>query len=91
MVGQTEYSEGTKRIIYEGECSVYANTSIRTFKQSNVYKGDKGVDIPGLREGIKSGFLLDYTDFQGTYNGLLVIDCYSSPMGTTLYISQTYN
>lgn len=56
MEGETSFSEGKRDILYEGECRKYGNTSLRTFKTENVVKADYALSIPGVIEGIKTGY-----------------------------------
>ena len=77
-----------ENILYEGECSKYGNTSIRTFYKNNVVKGEYAVDVPGLVRGVLPGHLVDVTDYGGT---CMVTECHASEMGTTVYFNLAKN
>ena len=80
-----------RSILYEGECRKYGNTSLRTFKTENVVKADYALSIPGVIEGIKTGYLIDVTDRVGTFTECMVADCYPGNLGTTVYFNLAKN
>lgn len=89
--GETSFEDGDKTILYEGKCAKYGNTGLRSFKSNNVFKGDYAVDIPGLIKGIRSGCIVDVTDYGGEYKSCIVTDAYASEMGTTVYFNIAKN
>lgn len=91
MEDETSFSEGKKVIFYEGECRKYGNTSLRTFKVENVIKADYALSIPGIHEGIKTGYLIDVTDRVRTFTECMVADCYPGNLGTTVYFNIAKN
>lgn len=91
MEGETSFSKGEKVVLYEGECRKYGNTSLRSFKSDNVIKADYALSIPGIHEGIKSGYLIDVTDRVGTFIECMIADCYPGNLGTTVYFNIAKN
>ena len=91
MDGETAFENGTERVMYEGECRKYGNSSLRTFKTSDVVKGDFALSVPGTVEGILAGDLLDVTDRSGMYEKCLITECYAGNMGTTVYFNMAKN
>lgn len=95
VTGETPFEDGDTRIFYEGECCVYGNSSPRTFKTDGVIRGEYAVDIPKLVRGVRSGDLLDVTDYNGTFTACVITDSmpvvYGSREGTTVYFNTLKN
>lgn len=91
MIGETSFSDGTEEVLYEGECRKYSNTSLRTSHTENVIKSDYAISLPGIIEGIKTGYLIDVTDRVGDFNECVVSDCYPGNLGTTVYFNLVKN
>lgn len=91
MTGETSFHDGEEKILYEGKCRKYGNSSIRTFQTKNVVKGDYALSVPGIIEGILSGDLIDVTDRQGSFFRCIVTDCYATNLGTTVYFNLPKN
>ena len=69
----------------------YGNSSLRSFKSNGVYKGDYGLDIPGLID-VSEGDLLDYTAFGRDHRGRNTCDRRGAlRMGTTAYFNLSKN
>lgn len=93
--GETPFSDGEEQVFYEGECNMYGSSTLRTFKQNGVIKGEYAVDIPQLVKGVNSGDLLDVTDFNGTFAACVVTNSmpvmYGLYVGTTIYFNLPKN
>lgn len=87
MEGETSFKDGTEKILYEGACRKYGNTSIRTLSSKNVVKGDYALSVPGTVSGIRAGDLIDVKDRQGAFSRCLVTDSYAGNLGTTVYFN----
>ena len=88
---ETPFDDGAETVFYEGECSFYGSSMLRTFKQQGVIKGEQAVDIPKLVKGVKSGDLIDVTDYNGTYTACAITSSnpvvYGKREGTTIYFN----
>ena len=91
MSEETSFSDGEKTVLYEGECRKESSGNLRTFRTANVIKGDYAVYIPGIIKGISSGYLIDVTDFGGTYEGCKITDADIGNLGTTVYFNRPMN
>ena len=89
--GASNFSSGVDKTIYEGECRMEGNTSVRTFKVQNVVKADYRLQIPGQVLGVKAGDLLDVTDRQGTFYRCAIADAFAGNLGTSVYFNITRN
>ncbi len=94
----TPFSDGEKVVLWSGACRKESNTSVRTFKGTDsVVKTDYRVQLGNedgsgaIVEGIKSGMLIDVTDRQGTFEGMLISDAYAGNLGTTVYCDNPKN
>lgn len=92
---ETPFGDGVEHIFYQGECNMYGSTSLRTFKQSGVIKGEYAIDIPKLVKGVNSGDLIDVTDYNGTFTACVVTNSmpvvYGKYEGTTIYFNLPKN
>ena len=89
--GETSFSDGKKGIVYEGKCLKYGNSSLRSFKSEGVYKGDHGLDIPGLVDAA-AGNLIDYEAFGRDHReGIMVTGVEHCGWGTTVYFNLPKN
>ena len=95
VTDETPLEDGVESVFYEGECNMYGSTTLRTYKQDNVIKGEYAVDIPHLVKGVNSGDLLDVTDFNGTFTACVITNSYpviyGSRTGTTIYFNLPKN
>lgn len=93
--GETPFEDGEETVFYEGKCNMYGSTSLRTFKQSGVIKGEYALDIPYLVKGVNSGDLIDVTDYNGTYTSCVVSSSmpviYGKHEGTTIFFNLPKN
>jgi len=93
--GETPFEEGTESLFYQGECHMYGSSTLRTFKQSGVIKGEYAVDIPKLVKGVNSGDLIDVTDYNGTFIACVITNSmpvvYGRHEGTTIYFNLPKN
>lgn len=89
--GETPFDDGAESVFYEGKCAMYGSTTLRTYKQAGVIKGEYAVDIPKLVKGVRSGDMLDVTDYNGTYTECVVTNSmpviYGKFEGTTIYFN----
>lgn len=96
------FSDGERVIVWEGVCRKERNTSIRAFKQDEVYKGDyriqlgqidpdTGEEYGAIVEGIKSGMFVDCTDCQDTFVKMPISDAYVGNLGTSVYCDKAKN
>lgn len=95
VTGETPFGEGVTHIFYQGECHMYGSSTLRTFKQQGVIKGEYAVDIPKLVKGVNSGDLIDVTDYNGSFVGCVVTNSmpvvYGKHEGTTIYFNLPKN
>lgn len=95
ITGATPFDDGTETIFYEGECNMYGSSTLRTFKQQGVIKGEYAIDIPKLVKGVNSGDLIDVTDYNGTFRNCIVTNSmpvvYGKHEGTTIYFNLPKN
>lgn len=84
LIGGDAWSDGEKKILYEGKCNKYGSGQLRTFNREGVIKTDYAIDLPGLVKGVCTGCLVDVTDYTGSYEGIVITDAYPTEMGTTL-------
>ena len=89
--GATQFSEGEKVSLYEGECRKESNTSIRNFYSDNVPKTDYRVSMPGFVEGILPGDMIDVRDRVSLWTGTLITDVNISNFGTEVFFSISKN
>lgn len=83
----TQFSEGEKVVLYEGECRKEGNTSIRNFYSDNVPKSDYRVSIPGFQEGILPGDTIDVQDRVKMWANNLIADVHISNFGTEVFFN----
>lgn len=92
---ETPFGDGITKIIYQGECHMYGSSTLRTFKQSGVIKGEYAVDIPKLVKGVNSGCLIDVTDYNGEFVGCVITNSmpvvYGKHEGTSIYFNLPKN
>jgi len=92
---ETPFGEGVTHIFYQGQCHMYGSSTLRTFKQSWVIKGEYAIDIPKLVKGVNSGDLIDVTDYNGTFTACVVTKSmpvvYGKHEGTTIYFNLPKN
>lgn len=92
---ETPFEDGVETIFYEGECQMYGSSTLRTFKQQGVIKGEYAIDIPKLVKGVNSGDLIDVTDYNGTFIACVVTNSmpvvYGKHEGTTIYFNLPKN
>lgn len=92
---ETPFGDGVQSIFYQGECHMYGSSTLRTFKQSGVIKGEYAVDIPKLVKGVNSGDLIDVTDYNGSFTACVVTNSmpvvYGKHEGTTIYFNLPKN
>ena len=92
---ETPFNDGVESIFYEGVCNMYGSSTLRTFKQSGVIKGEYAIDIPFLVKGVNSGDLIDVTDYNGTFTACVVTNSmpvvYGKYEGTTIYFNLPKN
>ena len=95
MKGETPFDDGVETVFYKGECNMYGATTLRTYKQTGVIKGEYAVDMPYLVKGVNSGDLLDVTDFNGTFEACVITNSfpvmYGNLVGTTIYFNLPKN
>lgn len=95
VMEETPFSEGVTHIFYQGQCHMYGSSTLRTFKQSGVIKGEYAIDIPKLVKGVNSGDLIDVTDYNGTFTACVVTNSmpvvYGKHEGTTIYFNLPKN
>jgi hypothetical protein len=95
VTGETPFGEGVTHIFYQGECHMYGSSTLRTFKQQGVIKGEYAIDIPKLVKGVNSGDLVDVTNYNGTFTGCVVTNSmpvvYGKYEGTTIYFNLPKN
>lgn len=95
LSGETPFGNGVQTIFYQGQCAMYGSSSMRTFKQSGVIKGEYAIDIPMLVKGVNSGDVIDVTDYNGTFEGCVVTSSmpvvYGKHEGTTIYFNLPKN
>lgn len=89
--GATQFSEGEKVSLYEGECRKESNTSIRNFYSNNVPKTDYRVSMPGFVEGILPGDMIDIKDRVALWAGILITDVNISNFGTEIFFNISKN
>lgn len=90
--GETNWDEGQEKVLYEGKCRKYGNTSIRTFEgNSGVQKADYALSIPGQLEGVLTGDLVDIIDRCGEIRAAILSDCHTGNMGTTVFFNLSKN
>jgi len=80
-IGATPFGDGWEKIIYEGECRKYTNTS----RFNEVIISKYGLSIPGTLP-VKVGDLLTVTDATGTFKGS-VVEVSSGNLGTTVFFN----
>lgn len=89
--GETPFDDGVETLLYEGECYMYGNSTLRTFKIGGVVKGEYAIDIPALVRGVNAGDLIDVTDYNGTYKECMVTTSipveYGKHQGTSIYFN----
>jgi hypothetical protein len=92
---ETPFNDGVETVFYKGECAMYGSSTLRTFKQSGVIKGEYAIDIPKLVKGVNSGDTIDVTDYNGTFEGCIVTNSmpvvYGKFEGTTIYFNLPKN
>lgn len=92
---ETPFEDGEETLFYEGECHMYGSSTLRTFKQSGVIKGEYALDIPYLVKGVNSGDLIDVTDYNNTFLACIVTNSmpvvYGKHEGTTIYFNISKN
>lgn len=91
ITGATQFSEGEKVILYEGECRKEGNASIRNLFSNNVPKSDYRVSIPGFQEGILQGDMIDVKDRVNLWISILITDVYISNFGTEVFFNISKN
>lgn len=95
VTDETPFEDGEETLFYEGKCNMYGSTTLRTFKQTGVIKGEYAVDIPSLVKGVNSGDLVDVTDYNGTFTACVVTNSfpviYGNYEGTTIYFNLPKN
>lgn len=89
--GATQFSEGEKVSLYEGECRKESNTSIRNYYSNNVPKTDYRVSMPGFVEGILPGDMIDIKDRVALWAGILITDVNISNFGTEIFFNISKN
>lgn len=89
--GATQFSEGEKVSLYEGECRKESNTSIRNFYSNNVPKTDYRVSMPGFVEDILPGDMIDIKDRVALWAGILITDVNISNFGTEIFFNISKN
>lgn len=90
--GETSFSDSEEEtILYEGECRKEGNTSVRTFKDNEVYKADYRMNIPDTVEGILAGDYVDVTDRSGTFEKCIIAYVYAGNLGTTVLFNIANN
>ena len=89
--GATQFSEGEKVSLYEGECRKESNTSIRNFYSDNVPKTDYRVSMPRFVEGILPGDMIDVRDRVSLWTGILITDVNISNFGTEVFFNISKN
>ena len=93
--GETPFGEGVQKVFYQGKCAMNGSSTLRTFKQQGVIKGEYAIDIPELVKGVNSGDLIDVTDYNGTFEACVVTSSmpvvYGSREGTTIYFNLPKN
>ena len=89
--GATQFSEGEKVSLYEGEGRKESNTSIRNFYSNNVPKTDYRVSMPGFVEGILPGDMIDIKDRVALWAGILITDVNISNFGTEIFFNISKN
>ena len=89
--GETPFDDGEEQLFYEGKCYMYGSSTLRTFKQSGVIKGEYAIDIPFLVEGVNAGDMIDVTDFNGTFTECVVSSSmpviYGKYSGTSIFFN----
>ena len=85
-------------VLYEGVCRIYANTSIRIFRERTdagaVVSGDMAMAIPLKNRdnvGFDYGDCFDARDARREYRGMVINDVYVGTIGTTVGFSKTKN
>lgn len=92
--GQTQFSEGEKVVIYEGECVKYGSSQMRKFVNGNVIKADFCVDIPYVVSNITSGKRIDAFDAQGKFLDCEIVLGFADTvfgLGTTVFFNVAMN
>lgn len=90
--GVSNFNKGDERVLYEGKCRKYGNTSIRTFRGNDgVQRADYALSLPGQICGIVTGTLIDVTDLTGEIKRAQVTDSYPTNLGTTVYFNLPKN
>ena len=91
---QTQFSKGSERVIYEGECVKYGSSQMRKFVNGNVIKADFCVDIPYIIRDIYSGMKIDVYDAQGDFEGCEIVLAFADTvygLGTTIFFNVAMN
>lgn len=55
------------------------------------YDGKTGQECGAVVSGIMAGMLIDVTDRQGTFEGLMISDAYAGELGTSVYCDNPKN
>ena len=55
------------------------------------YDGKTGRECGAVVSGIMAGMLIDVTDRQGTFEGLMISDAYAGELGTSVYCDNPKN
>lgn len=55
------------------------------------YDGEDGKECGAVAGGIVAGMLMDITDEQGTFSGLVISDAYAGQLGTSVYCDDPKN
>lgn len=97
---------GKETLLYEGECRIYANTSIRIFEvntsSGRVISGDMAMAVPFTvydaeemkARGIQpfgEGDMFNAEDGNRTMHGIMISDVYIGTMGSIVGFSKTKN
>lgn len=91
LVDADEWSEGEEILVYDGECRLYNNDSIRNFdrktNRGRISYGDYAVNIPDTESAFRCGLFIDVDDGVSVRRRIPILDVYRGNLGSTLYIS----
>lgn len=86
-------------VLYEGECRIYANTSVRIFDENTqagrVISGDEAMSVPKTIHDkdfkVEYGDCFDAMKGNRVLTGMVILDVGVGTMGTTIGFSKTKN
>ena len=93
-VGETSFSNGEEKVLYEGECVFFGSGQMRKFHLGNVVMADFCVEIPYVLVGdnrVRSGDRITVTDRCKDWDVVVATPDQVFWMGTTVYFNETMN